>query len=414
MGDHAWRLLKSFNFDPKELRGIGIQVQKLEPDKSASAVQQGQAVLSFKTKHIPSVAMSKETIQPSRQPLPETPQDLGNGDTVQVVDLQQHQRIELPSFSQVDMDVFESLPRDVREELEREYQRWSVPPVTSGAKNNVKPPSRAPSVASPPPKRSPTPAIFPKPRGKGTTNFRRITQQLAPRGRASISPDKSALYSWAVKPKNKQGIKISGKVLRELNLDPDVFFELPVQVQSEQLAMARILRDKGTIPEPPRERKILKPRKHDLPPDFVPYVAPKPKARHLTPPYLRQQVKGQKLQFKETDDVQKVVETWVMTYSKWAPREKDVNFLCKYLVQSVDHHVATDVGVERAVAVMKWWLVLLRRLFPASEVIDEDDDDLMSSQRDAVGEAWWDVFRKVKGKMDQVARLRFGGGLAFK
>jgi len=105
----------------------------------------------------------------------------------------------------------------------------------------------------------------------------------------------------------------------------------------------------------------------------------------------------------------------VMTYSKWAPREKDVDFLCKYLVQSVDHHVATDVGVERAVAVMKWWLVLLRRLFPASEVIDDDDDDdLMLSQRDAVGEAWWDAFRKVKGKMDQVARPRFGGGLAFK
>ena len=357
-------------------------------------------------------------VQPSRsrQPLSETPQDLGNGDPVQMVEftpVEQHQRIDLPSFSQVDMDVFESLPRDVREELEREYQRRSAPLFTS-AKNTVKPPSRAPSVAPPPPKRSPTPAIFPqKPRGKSTTNLRRITQQLAPRSRASISPDKSALYSWAVKPKNKQGIKISGKVLRELNLDPDVFFELPVQVQSEQLAMARILRDKGALPEPPRERKILKPRKHDLPPDFVPYVAPKPKARHLTPPYLRQQVKGQKLQFKETDDVQKVVETWVMTYSKWAPREKDVDFLCKYLVQSVDRQVATDVGVERSVAVMKWWLVLLRRLFPASEVIDEDDD-LMSSQRDTVGEAWWDAFRKVKDKMDQVARPRFGGGLAFK
>ena len=30
IGEHAWRMLKSFNFDPKELRGISIQIQKLE------------------------------------------------------------------------------------------------------------------------------------------------------------------------------------------------------------------------------------------------------------------------------------------------------------------------------------------------------------------------------------------------
>jgi len=103
-----------------------------------------------------------------------------------------------------------------------------------------------------------------------------------------------------------------------------------------------------------------------------------------------------------------------MTYHKWAPREKDVEFLSKYLVQCVDRSVATDVGVERAIKVMKWWLVLLRRLFPASEVIDEEDEELMASQRNIVGEAWWAAFRKVKGQMDQVARKRFGGVLAFR
>jgi len=181
--------------------------------------------------------------------------------------------------------------------------------------------------------------------------------------------------------------------------------------------MARILRDKGSIPEPPKERKILKPQKHELPPDFVPYIAPKPKARHPTPPCLRQYVKGQKLAFTETDDIQRVVEIWVMTYHKWAPRDKDVEFLSKYLVQSVDRIVATDVGMERAVKVMKWWLVLLRRLFPASEVIDEEEEEqglLTLSQRDSIGEAWWGAFRKVKEQMDQVVRKRFGGVLALR
>lgn len=418
IGDHAWKLLKSFYFDPKELRGIGIHIQKLEPTTSSSSStnEEGQATLLFKPKRFPQIETSKETNQSVTSP----------ANQIQVIvdpvkpktDVRHHKNEnlpDLPSFSQVDKSVFEALPRELREELENEYKRRSSP--FSGA-DATKSASRAPSAAPPNLRRSMTPNVFPQGRGtkNNSMNVRWITQQLAPRIRTSISPEKSSLYSWAqaLKPKNKRGINVSEKALRELNLDPEVFFELPIQVQSEQLAMARILRDKGTIPEPPPERKVLKPRKHELPPDFVPYIAPKPKARHPTPPCLRQHVKGQKLAFTETDDVQRVVETWVMTYHKWAPREKDVEFLSKYLMQSVDRSVATDVGVERAVKVMKWWLVLLRRLFPASEVIDDDDDLLTLSQRDAIGEAWWATFRKVKEQMDQVTRKRFGGGLALR
>ena len=62
IGDHAWRLLKSFNFDPKELRGIGIQIQKLEWSKASSTAPPGQAVLSF-AKPTSRVGTSKDTQQ---------------------------------------------------------------------------------------------------------------------------------------------------------------------------------------------------------------------------------------------------------------------------------------------------------------------------------------------------------------
>jgi DNA repair protein REV1 len=419
IGDHAWRLLKSFNFDPKELRGIGIHIQKLESSKSTtlSTSGQGQVLLSFNAKRFPQVGTSKEAIQSSTSIKPPVV-----GDPVKLKTDLRHENekiLDLPSFSQVDMTVFEALPKELREELRNEYKRRSESPFPGAdAGLAAKSASRAPSMGPPILRRSATPIVVPQRKGttNNTTNVKRVAQQFAPRSRSSISPNKSALHTWAqcLKPKARNGIKVSEKVLQEMNLDPEVFFELPIQVQSEQLAMARILRDKGCIPEPPKERKILKPRKHELPPDFVPYIAPKPKARHPTPPCLRQHVKGQKLAFTETDDVQRVVETWVMRYHKWAPREKDVEFLSRYLVQSIDRSVATDVGVERAIAVMKWWLVLLRRLFPASEVIDEDDDLVTPSQRNAVGEAWWTAFRKMKGQMDQVARKRFGGVLALR
>ena len=48
------------------------------------------------------------------------------------------------------------------------------------------------------------------------------------------------------------------------------------------------------------------------------------------------------------------------------------------------------MGVERAVAIMKWSLVPSRRFWPASEYLEVED--LVSSQRDAVGEAGWDAF----------------------
>ncbi|KAF4614910.1 hypothetical protein D9613_003349 [Agrocybe pediades] len=418
IGDHAWRLLKLFNFDPRELRGIGIQIQKLESASTANAAPPGQKVLPFKLKPA-AVGTSKDAGASHSIPQSTSKKDeQTNGDPVKPSTV----TFDLPSFSQVDRSVFDALPRDVREELENEYKRRSASPFTSAApvpdsrRLNNRPLAGA-SIF--PTRRSVTPSVFPQ---RPLANHKRITQQLAPRSRAAISPRKSILSVWAAKEQEKQakkaaGVQISDAALRELKLDPEVFRALPKKIQREQLTRARILRDKGYIPEPPAERKILKPKKHELPPGYVVYRAPKPKARHPQPPFLRQQGKDkkEKLYFTETDDIQRIVETWVTTYQHWAPREKDVEFLAKFLIQSVDRERATDVGVERAVAVMKWWLVLLRRLFPASEFYEDDsDDDENAMHRNKVGEAWWDALHGVQRKMDEVTRKRFGGRLSYK
>ena len=47
IGEHAWRMLKSFNFDPKELRGVAIQIQKLEKASGPQDSDFGQALLPF-------------------------------------------------------------------------------------------------------------------------------------------------------------------------------------------------------------------------------------------------------------------------------------------------------------------------------------------------------------------------------
>lgn len=407
IGDHAWRLLSSFKFDPKELRGVGIQVQKLESATGTASAALGQATLKFPTRAIsPSKATtSKITLPPkpdkSAHPAP-TNRDSTPGDPVKP-------SFDLPSFSQIDRSVFDALPAEIRQELHDEFKRRSVSPFVDTSMAALHRERSAPLPAFQTKKSS----VFPS--NNPASNYKRMAQQLAPANRASISPHKNAIVAWASKlqaKKKPKGIRITDAALKDLDLDPEVFRALPVRVQSEQLVMARMIKEKGHIPEPPTERKILKPKKYVLPPDFVPYIAPKPKARHPAPPFLRQQgkTKKEKLYFTETDDIQRIVETWVMTYRHWAPREKDVEFLAKFISQSADRAQATDVGVERAVAVMRWWMVLLRRFFAGTEYMDEED--LACSQRDLVGEAWWDAFYSVKDKMDAITKERFGGRIS--
>ena len=44
---------------------------------------------------------------------------------------------------------------------------------------------------------------------------------------------------------------------------------------------------------------------------------------------------NEKLYFTETDDIRRVMETWLTTYRHWAPREKDVDniFYSRWIVR---------------------------------------------------------------------------------
>jgi DNA repair protein REV1 len=71
--------------------------------------------------------------------------------------------------------------------------------------------------------------------------------------------------------------------------------------------------------------------------------------------------------------------------------------------------------MEKTIAVMKWWLILLRRnwgLHERAGGAEENHDG--SSTAESIGRAWWKAFWEVKAKVDTVARRRFGGSLSLK
>ena len=116
-----------------------------------------------------------------------------------------------------------------------------------------------------------------------------------------------------------------------------------------------------------------------------------------------------------------MIESWVGSFTEHAPNQRDVDYFAKFLVQSVDGDRSADSGVEKAVAVVKWWLVLLRRHFGAWEHAPDGEGGEESAggklkrvTSEYVGRAWWRAFREVKAKMDAAARKKFGGSLSLK
>jgi DNA repair protein REV1 len=410
IGEHAWGMLKSFNFDPKDLRGIGIQIQKLEP--SLAPVNPGQAQLPFKSMESPSKTMEgtghdpdprshpEDDVQVVVHPpsLPSEAVDETDGDLV-TGPPRSSDILDLPSFSQIDKDVLNALPGDLRQELEAEYKRRSISPFPT-------------KIPVPPP-------IKPRSRFtvKGTTNLKRITQQLAPSNRPVMtSPDKNALF----KQEGPSAIHISDTELRKLDIDPEVFGILPVELQREQLTLARQAKMTGVSPLKLGERKVIKPYKGKAQSSAAASRRrPHPRANYPQPPTLKQQGKerGTKLYFTEAADVQRVIEMWVEEYKEYPPNARDVEYFSKFLVESVDSSRSTDACLEKAVRVVKWWLVLLRRYWGVWEHAEDGEERVYGEGRvtsEIVGRAWWKAFQSVKEKMDMAARKKFGGCLSLK
>ena len=399
VGDHAWRLLKSWSFDPAELRGIGIHIQKLEGGRSGDV---GQAKLPFQVadRKPTSKGLAPAPRQSEVDDIPELvvnvqpPSSQGELMATDDAPMERHNnQIALPSFSQLDMEVVEALPEDIQKELEDVYLRRSHSPMVV---------DRAPAPIPA------APAASTKTAAKAT-NVKRITQQLAPKSSSNLSPKMSVLFAKRDTPTSASAVRVSDAELRELEIDPGVFAALPVDMQREQLIMARHTKKGGAVVS---ERRLVIKDTTRAPRDKPTYPKkPAPTAHRPRPPALKQQGKrqGEKVSFSETEDVQRVMEAWVERFEGHPPNHKDVDFFGRFLVQSVEF---SDVGMEKTIAVMRWWLVLLRRRWGAHE--REESEDHRAAEggtSEVVGKAWWKAFREVKEKVDVAARKRFGGTL---
>ncbi|KAJ3765498.1 hypothetical protein FB446DRAFT_794993 [Lentinula raphanica] len=442
IAEHAWKLLQTLDIDPQELRGLGIQIQKLEPLPESSStkpqnrqnsdnqghgqkghkpspfdrnvVGRGGNDMGIGSKPASNRAGERRSVGPT---LGAKSTSSATGDVSETARGPDANVIDLPSFSQVDRSVFEALPRDIKQELENEYKRRSVSPFVAAGPPPPRPKDQvAPYRPFGAAKRNQPPAVslFPRKASAGP-DVRRITAQLDPRRTTSLSPRKSK-YSRYAKLPGLASWKVPPSELLKLDIDPEVFAALPKNVQREQITAARMLQTLGYIPQRTDEERVeLRPVEPD--PGEVTYLPP-PKARFIQPPTLKQAgpTRGEKLYFIDADDVQRVIEQWVTRFRLYPPNKQDIAFFAKWLVKCVDKAQAGDEGLLRAVAVMKWWQVLLKRWWGKYEYGFGYDggEDLEEDKMAKIGQAWWAAFRDVKEQMDVVARRRFGGKLSLR
>lgn len=293
-------------------------------------------------------------------------------------------------FGDVDPMVLEALPEDIRREIEAHYQ--------------LKKKSPSP-IAGPSRSRKQPDLLSKKKISVAGTNYKRIAQQLAPK--TTKSGQKNTLFD---KKNNK--LKTTDEELQKLGIDPEFFAALDGVTQFEQLSYARAVGSAVLAaraqPEIPRIKILADSPEAKERSRLLASAKRRPPPEANIPPQatLKQKRKGGYIPVTETEDVQRLIESWVHAFRNTPPNEIDIKYFETFLVRCADGTQSTDVGVEKTVKAMKWWLVLLRRNWAEAE----DGNSLDGG----VGQAWWAAFRQVRGKVDVAVRKKFGGSLSLK
>lgn len=238
---------------------------------------------------------------------------------------------------------------------------------------------------------------------KPKNDVKHITKQLAPARSRITSPTKYNIFN----KREQTPVPVSDAELRDLDIDPATFRAIPPEIQREQLTYQRMLQRNSRSSVGLSSRSFLAvddrdSRSRSRSASVVPRIPSSVSARFAPVPSLKKA--------KTTDELQDLVSKWVSSCAETGPEEAATESFRDFLLKCIAEDGAGDCGLEKVVAVMKWWLYLCRRRWGSMEplrLVGDVEEKTMDS-----GSMWWAAFRSVKRALDEVVGRRFGGTLS--
>lgn len=397
LAKEANSMLRAFGVSPGDLRGLGVQMTKLEPLASSSSgrLESSQQRLNFKASpvrrpteqnvdpdnlnsprkgdseavshgpslndsaHKPLNILGSQFIMPS-QPDPKVIAELPNDIRSKLVAQGKRRRdsrsvspspisrqtprqqpqsaaAELPPQSQLDPETLAALPEDVRAEVLGYYH----------------PPSANADVES-----ASTPVETSRPSSSGSLKFKKPTTPTKKRrGRPSLKPSDNLMQSKFLFPKAATSTRPDVPIPRQQSpledageVSAEFLAALPDDIRREVLEEHR----RARMLQRTTNASTAAPR---APPTIVPSAPPAPQAQEpqLQLPPLPERPTFTSMKLSSLPDLRETVGSWHTAFADDGPFDEDVNSLSEYLTRVV----ADEKDVDKAVSVVTWlmWLV---------------------------------------------------------
>ncbi|KAI9639788.1 uncharacterized protein MKK02DRAFT_18867 [Dioszegia hungarica] len=364
LGVEAVKLLRTLGLDPVELRGVGIQMTKLDGEKAEREAGQGA---EREPPPISRSALPNASAGPSRL----APAASSDG---------------------IDPDFLAALPEDLQREIRAEHAR-----ARAAKKAPLIPVKPTLAPAKPLPRAAP-----------GRHSAAHISKQLRPKTKTQMKAGQIAdlaLYSaWnkakagELDPTSKIGLYFV-KDLCELGIDPTVFSELPSDMQKEVITEERrkqrqrlaLHRPADTSRIRAKEREADKSKGLGLGFDRASTSPRGSRAGSLPvtrPAVVRPESRRPAmLNATKLPDVLDTITKWVDSRGGKGPAERDAKKVEAYLVKLMEPGVGLG-GVEAAIECLKWLKVILGERW-------KDEADRKA------GKEWWDTWRRFLGSVSK-------------
>ncbi|EED23431.1 DNA damage repair protein Mus42, putative [Talaromyces stipitatus ATCC 10500] len=433
IGKEAIAMLRSFGFNPGDLRGLGVQMTKLEPAKSTSGggLESSQRQLNFKASPV-----AKRAINMADPDLIESPHK-GDGASIDAVNTLDNrptfdsslkplnvlgtqfimptqpdpkvvaelpadirsmlvrkpkepretspcpaprQRVStgenLPLPSQIDPDILKALPEDIQSEILGYYGQPSsgIKPASPQFQPQSPPPPSRPVRAAPFLKRPTTP--IKKRRGRPPKS---LVNASKPAARSGLMQSNFDFGRTRTEPETIEQSLPAQDTETVSEISEDFLAALPEDIRAEVLEEHRQqrMRQRSNLVAPVYRRTVAS--RPTTPAESSTAVATE-KRIQLSPRADRPTFTSKKLS--TLPDLREAITAWYSAFSREAPFVADVEALALYLKRVV----LEERDLEKAVSVADWLAWLIRNDEDAMDRIATIIDHSQSSQ----AETTWD------------------------